>query len=103
MLYENDPRVTVDTSALPYYAHQHGKTMLAWHHGHLKKIEGLAGLFAAQFPKMWGDCDYRYGHAGHQHHRKVIEQNGMMVTQHPTLAARDSHADRKSTRLHSSH
>ena len=33
-LYENEPRVTVNDSALPYYAYQHGNTMLAFHHGH---------------------------------------------------------------------
>jgi hypothetical protein len=31
-LYENEPRVKVVDSPLPYYAYQHGQTMLAWHH-----------------------------------------------------------------------
>lgn len=93
-LYENEPRVTVDDSALPYYAFQHGKTMLAFHHGHLKKNDQLPLLFASQFSKMWGDTKRRYCHTGHRHHAEEKEHSGMTVTQHPTLAARDAYAAR---------
>lgn len=93
-LYENEPRVTVDDSALPYYAYQHGKTMLAFHHGHLKKNNDLPLLFAAQFSKMWGETTKRYCHTGHRHHVEEREHSGMTVTQHPTLAARDAYAAR---------
>ncbi|WP_175145647.1 helix-turn-helix domain-containing protein, partial [Paraburkholderia phenoliruptrix] len=51
-LYENEPRVQVIDSALPYYVYQHGKTMLAFHHGHLKRNDDLPLLFASQFPKV---------------------------------------------------
>jgi hypothetical protein len=93
-LYEDEPRVTVDDSALPYYVLQHGKTMLAFHHGHLKKNDGLPLLFAAQFPKMWGDTVKRYCHVGHRHHYEGKMHSGMTVTQHSTLAARDAYAAR---------
>lgn len=93
-LYEREPRVTVDDSALPYYVFQHGKTMLAFHHGHLKKNDQLPILFAAQFCKIWGDTVKRYCHTGHRHHAEEKEHAGMTVTQHPTLAARDAYAAR---------
>jgi transposase-like protein len=93
-LYENEPRVTVEDSPLPYYAYQHGKTMLAFHHGHLSKKAKLHGVFPAQFPKMWGATDYRYGHTGHLHHADEKEDGGITITQHPTLAARDAYASR---------
>lgn len=93
-LYEKEPRVTVDDSPLPYYAVQHGTTMLAFHHGHLKKNDQLPLLFAAQFSKMWGDTTKRYCHTGHRHHVEEKEHSGMIVTQHPTLAARDAYASR---------
>lgn len=93
-LYENEPRVTVEQSPLPYHAFQHGKTMLAFHHGHLTKPDKLPGLMAAQFAKMWGATEFRYGHMGHQHHRYVKEHSGMTVEQHRTLAARDAYAAR---------
>ncbi len=93
-LYESEPRVTIDTSPLPYYAYQHGETMLAFHHGHLRKVPSLTSVFAAQFPKMWGATTKRYAHSGHLHHMKVHEDAGMTVTQHRTLAAKDAYSSR---------
>jgi hypothetical protein len=93
-LYENEPRVEVVDSELPYYVYQHGKTMLAFHHGHLKKNDQLPILFAAQFPKVWGETEKRYAHCGHRHHAEEKEHSGLTVIQHPTLAARDAYAAR---------
>jgi hypothetical protein len=93
-LYENEPRVSVNDSELPYYVYQHGETMLAFHHGHMLKREQLPLLFAAQFPKVWGATSKRYAHCGHQHHERTQEFSGIKVTQHPTLAARDAHSSR---------
>jgi hypothetical protein len=93
-LYENEPRVEVIDSPLPYYVYEHGQTMLAWHHGHLKKNDQLPLLFAAQFPKVWGATTKRYAHCGHRHHVEEKEHSGMTVIQHPTLTARDAYAAR---------
>lgn len=94
LLFEQEPRVEIVDSELPYYVHQHGRTMLAWHHGHLKKKEGLPLVFAAQFPQAWGATTKRYIHCGHQHHVDEKEHPGVYVIQHPTLAARDAYAAR---------
>jgi hypothetical protein len=93
-LYENEPRVTVEDSPLPYYAIEWGKTLLAFHHGHLKKNDQLPLMFAAQFPQQWGRTTKRYCHTGHRHHLEEREHSGMIVFQHPTLAARDAYAAR---------
>lgn len=93
-LYENEPRVSVNDSELPYYVFQWGRTMLAFHHSHLSKNEKLPLLFAALHPKMWGDTDKRYCHTGHRHHVEEKEHPGMKVVQHPTLAAKDAYAAR---------
>lgn len=93
-LYENEPRVQVIDSELPYYVYQHGQTMLAWHHGHLKRNDDLPILFAAQFPKIWGNTVKRYAHCGHRHHVEEKEHSGITVIQHPTLAVRDAYAAR---------
>lgn len=93
-LYEQEPRVTVHDSELPYYAIQHGKVMLGFHHGHLRKNDQLPALFAAQFREMWGKCAKVAIHTGHRHHREIKEHAGAEVVQHPTLAARDAHAAR---------
>jgi hypothetical protein len=93
-MFENEPRMTVNDSELPYYVHQHGEIMLAFHHGHKINNEQLPMLFAAQFPKMWGATTKRFAHCGHRHHVDEKEYAGMSVAQHPTLAARDAHASR---------
>jgi hypothetical protein len=96
-LYENEPRLTVNASERPYYVYQHGKVMLAFHHGHLKNDSLLPGLFASTESKMWGETDYRYGHTGHKHSDMKLarsDTNGMLVTRHPILGAKDSYASR---------
>lgn len=93
-LYENEPRVTVNDNELPYYVFQHGKTMLAFHHGHLAKLGQLPLLFAAQYPEIWGATSKRYVHTGHKHHKDEKEHPGVTVVQHPTLAAKDAYAAR---------
>jgi hypothetical protein len=93
-LYENEPRITVDDSALPYYCYRHGQTLLAFHHSHLKKNAQLPLLIAAQFAKEWGLTKRRYIHTGNLHHVEEKEHCGAIVIQHPTLAARDAYAAR---------
>jgi hypothetical protein len=93
-LYENEPRVQIVDSETPYYAVQHGKVMLGFHHGHLAKNEALPLLFATRFPEMWGATKFRVAHTGHRHHKQEREHSGMEVLQHPTLAAADAYANR---------
>lgn len=93
-VYENEPRINVVDTPLPYYVHQHGETMLSWHHGHLKKNEQLPIMFASQFHDMWGKTKKRYCHTGHRHHFDEKEHSGMYVVQHSTIAARDAYAAR---------
>ena len=92
--YEDEGRVTVNDSVLPFYVLEWGNTMLGIHHGHKVKNESLPLLFAAQFPQEWGRTTRREIHCGHRHHRDEKEYNGVTVVQHPTLAARDAYAAR---------
>ena len=92
--YEEEPRVTVNDSVLPFYVFEWGATMLGVHHGHKVKNESLPLLFAAQFPQEWGRTTRREIHCGHRHHRDEKEYNGVTIVQHPTLAARDAYAAR---------
>jgi hypothetical protein len=94
-LYENESRIQVIDSELPYYVYQHGNTMLCWHHGHLvKSNDQLPMIFAAQFPTIFGATSKRVIHVGHRHHTHIKELTGFTVEQHPTLAARDAYAAR---------
>ncbi len=93
-LYENEPRIIVHDSELPYYVIEWGNTMLGFHHGHMKKNDQLPALFAAQFREAWGRCSKVYIHTGHRHHKEDKEHTGCRVIQHTTLAARDAYAAR---------
>lgn len=94
-IYENEPRLTVNESALPYYVFRHGAVMLGFHHGHMKRPgQGIALHFAAAYPEIWGATTKRYIHMGNLHHVEEKEHPGAKVVQHSTLAARDAYAAR---------
>jgi hypothetical protein len=94
VFYEEEPRISVDTSPNPYNAYEFGKTALYFHHGHKRKITNLSEVFAAQFREMFGRTKHAYAHTGHLHHVDVKENNLMIVEQHRTLAPADAYAAR---------
>lgn len=93
-LYDNEPRVFVDTSADVYKMVQHGKTTLFFHHGHKARFDAIEPVMIAKFRKAFGDSEYSYAHVGHLHHQKLVESRNMIVEQHRTLAAKDAYASR---------
>jgi hypothetical protein len=94
VLYEREPRITVDRSPSPYNAFEFGKVALFFHHGHKRNVENVADVFVAQFRELFGRTKFAYAHTGHQHHLHIKENNLMVVEQHRTLAARDAYAAR---------
>lgn len=93
-LYGNEPRVTVDRSPDPYYCYEHGKTSLFFHHGHLKQPKDIDSVFVAKFRDVFGRTKHSFAHLGHKHHIDIKETNLMVVEQHRTLCARNSHESR---------
>ena len=94
VLYENEPRVTVDKSPNPYNAYEFGKTALFFHHGHKRKVVNVSEVFVGQFREMFGRTKYAYAHMGHLHSIDVKENNLMIVEQHRTLAPGDAYSAR---------
>lgn len=94
VLYENEPRITVDKSPNPYNAFEFGKTALFFHHGHKRKVTNVSEVFAGQFREMFGRTKYAYAHTGHLHSIDVKENNLMIVEQHRTLAPADAYSAR---------
>lgn len=93
-LYDNEPRVLVDTSADVYKMIRHGKTTLFFHHGHKCRFDAIEPVMIAKFRKAFGESEYSYAHVGHLHHQKIVESRNMVVEQHRTLAAKDAYASR---------
>lgn len=91
-VFENEPRVTVDTSPSTYNVYEHGLTSLFYHHGHKKKIKQVDTVFAGKFREIYGRTKFAYGHTGHLHSDELISTNLMKVERHETLAAPDAYA-----------
>lgn len=97
-IYMKNPRIEVDDTDFPFYAHLHGSIMLAFHHGHKVKNSNLPALFSSEprYRKMWGEAEYTYIHTGHYHHTEQMmgEGGGAIVERHPTLSGKDAYAAR---------
>lgn len=91
-LYEHEPRLSVVDNETPYFVIEHGKNMLCFHHGHMKKPEALPLLFATRFAEAWGRTIHRVIHAGHYHHEHRKDFSGIRFHQHTTLAPADKHS-----------
>jgi hypothetical protein len=92
LLYEKNPRVTIETSPAKFAYHQHGAVLLGVTHGDSAKLDKLGSVMAADQSGLWGVTRHRYWITGHIHQRKVLEQPGVLVESFRTLAARDAWA-----------
>lgn len=91
--YENEPRVTVDTSPSTYNAFEFGNTSLFYHHGHKRKISSIDGVFAGKFREIFGRTKFSYAHMGHLHSDELKSApTTMKVERHETLAGPDAYA-----------
>jgi len=70
-VYENEPRVTVDTSPMHFHYFDFGKCLVGMHHGHGVKMQALPLIMATDRPAEWGRTKYRYWWTGHIHHSKT--------------------------------
>ena len=97
-IFADNPRVVIETEALPFYGMMHGDGLLGFHHGHKVKNDKLPMLFASEpkFRSMWGQAKWCAIHTGHYHHaeRDQKEDNGAIVERFPTLSARDAYSSR---------
>jgi len=94
VMYEAEPRVSVDSSPSLYYAYEWGRTALYFHHGHKRGINDADVVFARMFREMYGRCAYHFAHIGHLHSnaRKAPPSSLMEIERHETLAAPDAYA-----------
>lgn len=67
-IYENDPRVDIDTSPRNVHYYEFGKVLIGTHHGDRIKMADLPLVMATDQAAAWGRTDYRYWLTGHVHH-----------------------------------
>lgn len=102
-VYENEPRISIDTSPRHYHHFRFGNVLIASHHGHGTKVENLPLLMATDQPKEWGDTKHRYFYTGHIHHSSKMAQIskdhiGIEVESFRILAPADAWATQKGYR-----
>lgn len=69
VMYEDEPRISVDNSPSLYYAYEWGKTALFYHHGHKRGVTNVDATMAGMFRELYGRSKYAYVHVGHRHKR----------------------------------
>lgn len=91
-VYENEPRVHIETSPSAFHYFRHGKVLVGVHHGHSTKAERLPGVMATDRAKDWGESEFRYWWTGHVHHQSLKDYAGVSVESFRVLAAKDAYA-----------
>lgn len=94
-LYENEPRITIDSSPDIYYAYEWGSVGLFYHHGHKRTVKDVDSMFASRFREIYGRASKSYGHIGHHHTDEVKDGNLMRIERHRTLAPPDAYGASK--------
>ena len=112
-VYENEPRITIDTSPRQFHYFEHGRNLVGVCHGHeVKKLTDLPIIMAQDRPEAWGRTRYRTWLTGHVHSDRVVDASGVRVESFrvlpPTDAWADSHGYRgaremKALLLHAAH
>lgn len=97
-LYENEPRVSIDTSPSRFHYYEFGKCLIGTHHGDGAKADKLPGIMAADRPEAWGRTSFRYWWTGHVHHRSANDYPGCSVESFRILAPADAWAAGKGYR-----
>ena len=90
-IYEENPRITIDTNPGAFHYYQFGKNLIATHHGDKVKMEKLPGLVAARMPRMWGETTHRVVWTGHIHHEQVRDYPGCTVESMRVLPPNDAY------------
>ena len=91
-VYEDEPRVTVDTSPSHFHYFEWGKTLIGTHHGHGAKPDKLPGIMAADRTEAWGRTKYRYWFTGHIHTKSAYDFPGVSVESFRVLPPVDAWA-----------
>lgn len=97
-VYENEPRITIDTAPRHFHYHRFGKNLIGVHHGHGVKMPQLPLLMAADRPDDWGQTTHRYWWTGHVHHDQAKDYVGVIVESFAVLGPEDAYAANKGYR-----
>ena len=107
-IYENEPRINIDTSPMHYHYFNFGECLVGVHHGHGTKMQNLPLIMATDKAELWGRTKHRYWWTGHIHTSKTQaaissqDFSGCSVESFRILAPEDAWAHQKGYRSHRS-
>lgn len=91
-LYENEPRVSVDSSPQHFHYYEFGRVLIGTHHGDRAKPAQLPAIMATDMAEAWGRTSYRLWLTGHVHHEAIKEFPGCHVETLGVLPPADAYA-----------
>lgn len=104
-VYEQNSRISIDTSPRHCHFFEFGTSLIGTHHGHGIKMDRLPLLMATDMKEQWGKTRHRYWWTGHIHHQKsksMVDQgqdyNGCSVESFRVLCPPDAWAAQKGYR-----
>jgi len=89
VFFSNSKEIEFDRTSKPRKIHVFGETSLMYHHGNCKQ-EKLPLIMASEFPQQWGSTKYHRVGTGDKHHQKIIEIEGVVIQQFPSLSQTDT-------------
>ena len=98
VLYEDNPRITVDTSPAMFHYYRWEKVLLATCHGDKLSMKDMPLIMAADRAKDWGETDHRYVWTGHIHTHNAMDVKGVAVESFRVLPPTDAWAHQKGYR-----
>lgn len=90
--YRNEPRVVVHKKPGEFFLFEHGRVMIAAHHGDKAKADRLVHFVADEYAEVWGRTKHRFLFTGHLHHHKSQDIGGMRWEQLRAVTERDAYA-----------
>jgi len=85
--FREQPHVSVDRSRRPRSYHTYGRNLIGATHGDGVKMRDLAGHMASEASEHWSNCPNRYWVTGHLHHRRGLDEHGVISFGLPCLSA----------------
>lgn len=92
-VFENNPRVVIDTHPGKFHYYEYGRNLVMTHHGDQRiKPTDLPLIMAADMPEAWGRTDHRLILTGHVHHESRKDMRGAIFETVPVLIPNDAYA-----------
>ena len=90
--FHDNPNVIVDTNTYPRKYIEYGNNLLGFAHGDKEK-KRISGLMQIEAKESWGHTKYHHWHLGHYHSNHGDEQNGVIITNLPSVTGSDEWHD----------